>query len=287
MFLSFKPKKFVCILTTIVLVIGIAVAVIIPSRAIADSREGIAVPVIMYHSILKDESCWNDYVLSPIELEKDIIYLKQNGYTSVFISDLISYVEGECELPEKPVVLTFDDGSYNNLSYVLPLLEKYDFKATFSVVGKLSEIACEEAEPSPSYSYMDWADISKLLKSGKAEIANHSYDMHSTASRMGASIADGESFEEYQRIFYNDTFKTQKLLKENCSVTPAVYTYPYGATSEQTRALVKSCGFKASLGVEEKLNYIVKGDRDCLYDICRFNRPSFVSTEEFMKKIVS
>ena len=97
-----------------------------------------------------------DYVLSPIELEKDIVYLKNNGYEAVFVSQLIDYVENGTELPEKPVIISFDDGDYNNLTYVLPLLKKYSFKATISIVGKYSEIACEEAEPSPSYSYLDW-----------------------------------------------------------------------------------------------------------------------------------
>ena len=85
----------------------------------------------MYHSILKDESKWNDYVLSPVELEKDIVWLKENGYQSIFIKDLISYVNGNADLPEKPIILTFDNGSYNNLTYVLPLLEKIRLQSYF------------------------------------------------------------------------------------------------------------------------------------------------------------
>ncbi len=267
------------------LMLSVAVAVFIPSRVKAQ-QEGVKVPIIMYHSILKDEAMWGDYVLSPMELEKDIIYLKSNGYEAVFVSQLIDYVENDGELPEKPVVLTFDDGSYNNLTYVLPLLTKYDFKATFSVVGKYSEIACEDAEPSPGYSYLDWNDINKLRKSGYVEIANHSYDMHSLDERRGSTMNNGESYDDYRRAFYNDAFKTQHLLEDNCNFTPEVYTYPYGLICDAARHLVKSCGFKASLGVEEKTNYVIRGDSDCLYDMCRFNRTAFESTEEFMERIL-
>ena len=166
MFVSLKIKR----TTAITILISIAVTALGITALAAAIKSEISekntkqVPILMYHSILKDESKWNDYVLSPVELEKDIVWLKENGYQSIFIKDLISYVNGNADLPEKPIILTFDNGSYNNLIYVLPLLEKYDFKATFSIVGSYSEFACEEAEPSPAYSYLDWDDINKMIK---------------------------------------------------------------------------------------------------------------------------
>lgn len=286
MFVNIRLKKSFCIIIIAVLMLSIAAVKIFPEWAQAEEEQGIKVPIIMYHSILKDESLWGDYVLSPVELEKDIIYLKKAGYEAVFVSELIDYAENGGELPEKPVVLTFDDGNYNNLTYLLPLLEKYDFKATVSIVGKYSQVACEEAEPSPVYSYLDWQDISKLADSGRVEIANHSYDMHSLDSRKGVCIMEGESYKQYRQAFYNDIFMTQRLLKENCGITPDVFTYPYGMSCTEARHLVLTCGFKATLGVEEKTNYIRAGEPECLYDLHRYNRPSFVSTEEFMKRVL-
>ncbi|WP_124101125.1 polysaccharide deacetylase family protein [Ruminococcus sp. Marseille-P6503] len=286
MFVSIKLRKAGCAVMILTLIVSALAAVFIPSEATAQEREGIKVPIIMYHSILKNEEMWGDYVLSPIELEKDIVYLKNNGYEAVFVSQLIDYVENGKELPEKPVILSFDDGSYNNLTYVLPLLKKYGFKATFSVVGKYSEVACEDADPSPGYSYLDWKDIKKLMESGYIEIANHSYDMHSLDGRRGSLMNSGESYEDYRQAFYNDAFKTQHLLEDNCGFTPDVYTYPYGLICDASRHLVKSCGFKASLGVEEKMNYICRGDSDCLYEMYRYNRTAFESTEDFMKRLL-
>ena len=71
------------------------------------------------------------------------------------------------ELPEKPIILSFDDGTYNYREYLLPLLEKYDMKATVSIVGAYTDAACEEAEPDPAYSYLDWQDVSVLRDSGQ------------------------------------------------------------------------------------------------------------------------
>lgn len=284
MFVSVRLRKTRFVVIAAALIISITAVMLVPTGANAEEQRGIKVPIIMYHSILADESLQGDYILSPIDLEKDIIYLKKNGYEPVFVKDLIDYVNGKASLPENPVILSFDDGNYNNLTYVLPLLKKYDFKATISIVGKYSEIACEEAEPSPTYSYLDWKDIKKMSESGYVEIANHTYDMHSLDGRKGCEIKNGENFDAYMQAFYNDAFKTQDLLQDNCGFSPVVFTYPYGNICDASRYLVKSCGFKASLGVEEKMNYIIKGERDCLYDLHRFNRPAFISTEDFMKR---
>jgi peptidoglycan/xylan/chitin deacetylase (PgdA/CDA1 family) len=250
-------------------------------------EEGIAVPIIMYHSILKDDSMHGKYVASPIDVENDILYLKQQGYKAVFVNDLIMYVNYGGELPEKPVILTFDDGYYNNFTYVYPILEKYDFKATFSVVGSYTTEASESGdEPNPNYSYMRWCDIEQMRDSGYAEICNHSFDMHSTTLRNGVTRMTGESYEDFRSVFLRDIFKLQDLCFENCDFRPNVFTYPFGACDESSIRLVKNCGFEASLGVEEKMNYIQQGNPDCLYNLCRYNREGDISTEDFMDRIL-
>lgn len=247
--------------------------------------QGIFVPIIMYHSVNKDDTLANDYVITPIELEKDIVYLTQQGYTPVFVQDLIDYVYIDSPLPEKPVVLTFDDGFSDNLQNVLPLLEKYDFKATISVVGKFSKSA-SDLETSQNYSaYLNFSEISQLINSCHVEIANHTYDLHSLSPRKGCAIMNGETFENYRNTLISDLNNTQNLLRENCKIVPSVFTYPYGFVSEPSLRIVKSLGFKASLGVEEKPNFITKSP-DCLYNLNRYNRPHGISTEEFFKKVL-
>lgn len=282
MFISLKIRKkaLLCILAAVTAAVTAAVSLCAAAEERSE-KKGKFVPIIMYHSIIKDESRTGEYVITPTELEKDMIYLKDNGYTPVFINDLIRYVKYGGELPEKPVVLTFDDGTYNYKTYLLPLLEKYGFKASVSIVGSYADAACEEAEPDPAYSCLDWQDIGELRSSGLVEICNHSYDMHRLDGRRGVSRLDGETYEDYRRVFLNDATKVQNLCDEHCGFKPNVYTYPFGIHCESARRLVKNMGFEASLGVEEKANYIIKGDESCLFNLNRCNRSGFCSTEDF------
>ncbi len=248
---------------------------------------GIKVPIIMYHSVLKDPSKSNDYVISPIDVEKDFIYLKDNNYTTVFISDLINYVYDDIPLPKNPVVITFDDGQLNNLEYVLPLLKKYDMKANFSVVGDYTEKWSMLEDKNLTYSYLTWPDIKTLVESGRVEIGNHSNKMHSIDSKRKAStINEGETYKDYLMEFGSDTMAVQNKLHKNSDVTPQFYTYPYGFYCAESEKILKSLNFKATLIVSEKPNYITKSP-ECLYLLNRYNRPSGISTNEFMNKALA
>ena len=91
----------------------------------------------MYHSVSRGSP--GKYVIPPETLEEDIIYLKNAGYETVFISDITDFVLGKSALPEKPVALTFDDGHYNFLSQVVPVLKEREARATVSVVGSFTD----------------------------------------------------------------------------------------------------------------------------------------------------
>ena len=95
--------------------------------------DSVKLPVIMYHSLLKDEKLQNDYTVSPTLFENDLKYLTENGYTTVVVKDLIDYVYGKKSLPEKCIMLTFDDGYNNNYTDLYPLLQKYNVKATIFI----------------------------------------------------------------------------------------------------------------------------------------------------------
>jgi len=255
------------------------------SNGVSAQVDEMKVPILMYHNIVSDPTLVGKYVLSAKDLESDIVYLKSHGFTIVSLKMLSEFCNAEGKNIVKPVVLTFDDGCYSMLTQVLPILKKHGVCASVSVVGRYTEAAKEEAYPSEAYSYLDSDDINELLSSGLIELVDHSYDMHSLDGRRGTLQLSTESYEDYRRALLNDTFAAQRFFKDNCGVTPKAYAYPFGLNCSAGRNVISMCGFDVVLGVEEKINVIRKGDPKSLFLLGRFNRPSGISTEEFMMRI--
>ena len=262
----------------------IFIFVLLFSFVFANSDEYIKVPIIMYHSILKDPARSNKYTITPAVLEEDLKYIKANGYETITISDLISYVYADKPLPPKPIILTFDDGHYNNYGYLYPLLEKYDMKAVISIVGSYTDKFSETDEANLNYSYIRWKDINELISSGRIEFQNHTYNLHdNTHGRIGAKKKNGESDDEYKKILEEDINKLQNEFKENTGYVPTCFTYPFGGISNSSLDIIKELGFKASLSCEEGINKITKNPNS-LYLLKRYNRPSYGSTYNIFKK---
>lgn len=240
-----------------------------PASGTADA--GVSLPIIMYHHVLKDPSRLGEYVVSPQILEDDFAYLKRLGYESVVVQDLIDYVQYGEPLPERPIMITFDDGYLSNLVYAYPLLEKYDLKAVISVVGAFCQRYTDEPDGNPAYAQLSWDQVGQLAATGRFEIQNHSYNLHQ--SRQGASLqeAAGESLDQYRSRLQQDLSLNQQLIEQATGSRPTCMTYPFGLTTDAARQLVQEMGFSASLGCYERVNLITR-DPECLFDLGRFNR---------------
>ena len=251
--------------------------------------EGIPVPGIMYHNVLPDGSeGLGEYVVSASELEGDLQLLKEAGYEGVTPEELFNFVRGVGTLPEKPVLLTFDDGFESVRELAWPLLKERKMKAVLSVVGSITETYAENADRNINYAYLNWDDIRELSESEEFEIQNHTYDMHSTnnSGRKGLSRKSGESPVDYENFLKEDLSRMQNLLKKLSGVSATAVAYPYGSYSKETLGIVKELGFRSSFLCEERINRITRSNADSLFDLGRYNRPSGRSTEDFFEKLL-
>lgn len=256
-----------------------------PDSAAASADKSVTLPIIMYHSVVDNAEKRGKFVITPEELETDLKYLVENGYETVFMSEVISYVESGTNLPEKPIVLTFDDGYYNNYCYLFPLLKKYNLKAVISIVGSFTDLYTQEADKNPEYAHLSWDNVNEMMDSGLVEFQNHSYNMHSTdKGRNGSKKKSGESAAEYKTALSDDLILLQNEFIEHTGYTPLVYTYPFGSVSEASFEIIKKLGFKASLSCENKTNYIKQGDKDGLYMLNRFIRTAGAPLCDILKK---
>ena len=247
--------------------------------------EGVYVPIFMYHSVLKNVASNEKYIVSLNNLEDDIKYLKENGYNTVLFADLMNYVKNGAELPQNPVMLTFDDGFYNNYAYLLPLLEKYNSKAIISIVGDYTDTAAETPDKNPAYAYLDWEDCRTLLKSGHIELQNHSYSMHNLkGNRRGCKKLSDESEEEYHKIFENDIGRLQTKMHDELGITPKLFTYPFGLISDASLSAVKDMGFEGSLSCSEGVSLVTR-EPECLYRLKRCNRVNNKGVRQILEEL--
>lgn len=276
-------RRTVCVLTAICLTCMIALKNPI---FFAKENESATVVILMYHSLLKDPARHGKYVVSPDLFESDLKYLKEHGYSFVGIQELIDFVYSGAPLPKKSVVITFDDGYYNNYLYAYPLLEKYDAKMVISVIGKYTDLYDGE-KPNAYYSHVTWDMINEMLASGRVEIGNHTYSMHTNGERRGSKKIKGETNEHYSKILTEDIGKLQAEMFEHTGTYPSVYTYPFGAISNASFGIIADMGFLASLSCAEKPSTVTRGKPESLRCLGRFLRPTKISSADFFEKKIN
>ncbi len=239
--------------------------------------------VIMYHGFSKDESKCGKYVVTPKILESDIVYLKNIGCNFVSVGDIARFKHGEKNLPENAVLLTFDDGNYNNYTYAFPLLKKYNISALISPIGYWVESYSVTKEKNPAYSIITEEEIREMYSSGFVEFGNHTYNLHHTKSRMGCEKIAGETSENYKNMLAEDLQKANDIIRRCTGENPCALVYPYGAISSDSYEVAKNLGFEILFSCTEGINQISPGEG--FYVLKRYNRPHGISSTQFFNKI--
>ena len=238
----------------------------------------VQVPIIMYHLVTERDRYVGKYGIRPSELERDLQYLKENGYNTVVMQDLIDFVEKGKRLPDKPIVLTFDDGNASDYKYLFPLLKEYNMQAVISIIGKAIDQNTQEHAKYPSavYPNLTWAQVAEMHKDGAIEVQSHGYNVH---GRAGSGKLKRETAGAYHRRLAADLQKLQDLCEEHLGYQPTTFCYPLGVISKESHAVLEELGFIASLSCQEGINIIKHGEKSCLLKLNRNNRPSGRSIE--------
>ena len=267
------------------LLLSIAISFGMPQMTAASAateRPSVKLPVLMYHRILKNAG--DIYTISPNAFEQDLIYLRDNGYTTVGTKEILDFAENGTPLPEKPIFLTFDDGFYNNIHYAAPLLEKYCMKAAIFVVGQFSEKSTKENVENPSYSYITWERMEKIPDC--FEIQNHTWDMHRlNSSRHGIRRKSGESRDDYARAFSDDLKKLNEKVTYHTGKTPVAFAIPFGAEESWAYPVLLSGGMKMCVCSEEGVTTIKSGEPESLHRVKRVVRGPSRSAAAILKKL--
>ncbi|MBM7560870.1 polysaccharide deacetylase family protein [Fusibacter tunisiensis] len=209
----------------------------------------VSVPVLMYHHISDDVT--GDAVVDVFKFFDDMWQLKKAGFETIALADLIAYVEGTGVLPEKPILVTFDDGYASNYVYAFPILKSLKMKAVINVIGWSVGLDRFVLTEDPIIPHFTWEAAREMVESGLVEIENHTYDLHSPEGLSydggmpvgyGMSQMAEESDADYATRILEDTGKMTALIESKTGRVPVSVAYPYGAFSEATEQVLEAFG---------------------------------------------
>ena len=253
-----------------------------PAAAEAYSAQ---VPILMYHN-LAQEGSGND-TISVQRFEEHLAALQDAGYTTITFQYLLAYVEQGTELPEKPVLLTFDDGYESNYTLAYPLLQQYQMKATIFVIGVSMGKDTYKDTGQAMIPHFTQEQAAEMEASGLVAIESHGYDMHEVQGRdpepirVGILPREDESEWDYAAFLQEDCQAMTDLLGK----TPGVLAYPYGYASELSEVVLHEMGIYATVTIEEKINTIVKGLPQSLRQMGRFYMTEAISAPELLSML--
>ena len=160
-----------------------------------------AIPVLTYHRVASDFAKENHYsdnnlAIAERNFEEQMNWLDENGYTTVSSWELHEWMDGRLFLPEKSIMLTFDDGFYETYHVAYPILRKHNFKGCAFVIGSNISDKTDAYDPADKENHFMGQDVIDELRKEypELEIQSHTYDLHKrTAETAGIAMNMTES----------------------------------------------------------------------------------------------
>lgn len=184
----------------------------------------VALPIIVYHSVrpnfVGQTAEVKRYTVEPEILDNELAYLRDNGYHVISLEALSRYFDEGVPLPEKSIVLTFDDGWKNQYTYAFPVLKKYGFTATFFVFT--SAIGHKN--------FMTWDQIKEM------DMAGMTIGGHTRTHPYLTKITDANELEK-------EISGGKKVIEDHIGHKIETFAYPFGLYNATTTRAVHDAGY--------------------------------------------
>lgn len=188
------------------------------------------VPVMMYHDIRADKQVFFD--VTPEEFRTHLELIKTNGLTPISLDQLITHLRTGLPLPEKPILLSFDDGYLGHYDYVFPLLQQYGYPGVFSVYT-------EKLNQGKGRPGVTWAQLQEMAAHPLITIAAHSVT-HPSDLR---ELSDAQLQQE--------VVSSKQELEAKLGLAIPYFTYPEGKYDDRVAKVVQEAGFLAALTMDD------------------------------------
>ena len=193
---------------------------------VRDTATGI--PVLNYHQI--NDKDHNALTVPVADFEREMAYLKADGYTSITPEQLSDHLKYGKPLPEKPVMITFDDGYRDNYTNAFPILQKYGFTASIFLVSDFMN---------RFDNYLTWEQVQEMSEAGI------NMESHTLSHVELAGLSHDELYKQLIGGKLATEWKTLKFVK--------YMAYPCGNMDVAAMTAVKDCGYEGGFTVRYDL----------------------------------
>jgi peptidoglycan/xylan/chitin deacetylase (PgdA/CDA1 family) len=243
---------------------------------------------LMYHRVTQDvEESEYGTTVSTKKFEEDLSYLVSSGYTFITSVELNDYMNGKVNLPEKSVIITFDDGYYDNYLNAYPLLKKYNAKALFFPIGWSIGRDSFIKNNDPIIPHYSKDAMVEMSESGIIEFGSHTFDLHNQEglsngyeTRVGYGIDRlvDESQETYYNRLYTDFKKAIEELESITKKPVNAFSFPYGRYNDTAVQVLKDLDVHVAFITSED------SGREFLnqYTLPRINATETITLEELL-----
>lgn len=191
------------------------------------------IPVLCYHQLEAGDKSYGGYNVSPERFEEQLRYLSRAGYQSLNQAQLVDLLAGRAQpgrdgVPERGVVLSFDDGLISHYRVAAPLLKRYGFRGVLFLYPTVLD--------SKRAAYMNWEQARELVESGVFEVGSHSlyhpYLPELSSKRLASQMRD-----------------SRKILERKLGVSVRSFAYPFGVYDRRVIAAARDADYELAFTI--------------------------------------
>lgn len=200
------------------------------------------IPILMYHRICDIPDDRNS--VPPDVFKQQMEQLWRGGYKTVSVMQLVDTINKGFDLPDRPIVITFDDAYEDNITSAMPIMASYDFRGTVFPIANWVGMPndWEDYPNKPRANTMDWDQLGDWVDEGM-ELGSHTCT-HGDLTRMSLSELEDE------------LYGSREIFLQRLGFAPETLCYPYGRHNRLVRRTVAEAGYRGALAIFDgvKLN---------------------------------
>jgi peptidoglycan/xylan/chitin deacetylase (PgdA/CDA1 family) len=216
----------------------------------APAPSPVTVPILYYHRVQplpEGFARWSAHArqrflendILPVAFAAQLDWLQANGYTTILPRDLAAHWDSGTPLPQRPVMITFDDGSHDWMGQVLPMLEESGMVAEFYLT--LDAI---------THGNLTWKQVRRLAAAGNGIGAHDVHHVQLTAFGDGRKAAS-------KATMWAEVSEARRVIGENVGVFPDSMAYVGGGYDDDLIQAVSDAGYTTARSIVRGLRQTV------------------------------